>query len=98
MKKHLSLLVLLGALATIVYSLLPAKNPGQFDVNGFGRPQFFHAESGKFGAHRGNERLGVSGHAGHCTTSVWLPRQAEGRAAFRSHSDGGDGVEKGLDM
>ena len=37
MKKHLSLLVLLGALATIVYSLLPTKNPGQFDVNGFGR-------------------------------------------------------------
>jgi ABC-type transport system involved in cytochrome c biogenesis permease subunit len=36
MKKHLSLIVLLGAVAAVVYSLLPARNPGKFDVNGFG--------------------------------------------------------------
>ncbi len=36
MKKYFSLLVLLTAVAAIVGSLLPARNPGKFDVNGFG--------------------------------------------------------------
>ncbi len=37
MKKYLSLLVLLGALAFVAMTLLPAKNPGAYDVNAFGR-------------------------------------------------------------
>ena len=37
MKKYLPLLVALGALAFVAMTLLPAKNPGAFDVDGFGR-------------------------------------------------------------
>ena len=36
MKKYLPLLILLGAIAAVAGSLLPKRNPGQFDVKAFG--------------------------------------------------------------